>query len=182
MSNADPESLERCLVCDDGYEDEVCTCTQIMESLDYTPADLSWARCAHLKEVARMRAELRQKVRLEESYTEQIAALEARDSAFDPNGTVADFRERCEVPLRERIAALEAEVAYREESRVNQLLVTDLHVKELEDEMKIKDEIHRMDEIAYSEMEAELTAANARITALEAEVASARFRKGKDPE
>jgi len=36
---------------------------------------------------------------------------------------------------------------------------------------KIKDEIHRMDEIAYSEMEAELTAANARITALEAEVA-----------
>jgi len=40
----------------------------------------------------------------------------------------------------------------------------------LEDEMKIKDEIHRMDEIAYSEMEAELTAANARITALEAEV------------
>ena len=62
------------------------------ESLGYTPADLSWARCAHLKEVARMRAELRE--------------MQARDSAFDPNGTVADFRERCEAPLRERIAEL----------------------------------------------------------------------------
>ena len=31
-----------------------------------------------------------------------------------------------------RIAALEAEVAYREEARVNQLLVTDLRVKELD--------------------------------------------------
>ena len=46
----------------------------------------------------------------------------------------------------------------------------DARIAELEAEVKIKDEIHRMDEIAYSEMEAELTAANARITALEAEV------------
>ena len=43
----------------------------------------------------------------------------------------------------------------------------DARIRELEAEVKIKDEIHRMDEIAYSEMEAELTAANARITALE---------------
>jgi len=53
----------------------------------------------------------------------------------DDNPTVSDLKRAVQRALAERdarIAALEAEVAYREEARVNQLLVTDLCVKALE--------------------------------------------------
>ena len=68
----------------------------------------------------------------------QIAQLSARVAAYekqygDDVGVVSISYERCPcAALRARVKALEAEVAYREEEKINQLLVTDMRVKALE--------------------------------------------------